>query len=85
MLLLDGDWKGWIWTLLLDGNDPDVVEGWIRTWLLDGDWKWKEIWTLLEDDFDAVAGSGRRSGRCWKWKKIQTLLEVKEDLDVTGR
>ena len=42
MLLLDGDWNGWIWTLLLEGNDdPDVVARW-----------------RLEGDPDAVVGRG---------------------------
>ena len=27
MLLLDGDWKGWIRTLLLEGDDLDVAVG----------------------------------------------------------
>ena len=38
-------------------------------------WKW--IWTMLEDDLDAVAGSGFR--RYWKiiW---MLLLEVEEDV-----
>ena len=54
---LEGDWKGWIRTSLLDGDwkDSEVVagrglegdrKGWIRTSLLDGDWK----------DSDVVAG-----------------------------
>ena len=42
------------------------------------------IRTLLEEDLDEVAGSGRRSGHCWKWKRIWTLLEVEEDPDAVA-
>ena len=39
--------------------------------------------TLLEDDSDAVARSGRGSGRCWKRIRMQ-LLEVEDGWDVAG-
>ena len=50
---------------------------------------WKMIRTQLlevEDNPDAVPGSGRGSGRsCWKWKMIRMqLLEVEEDQDLAG-
>ena len=69
-LLLEGDWKGWIQTLLMEGLDPNVVDGRVRR---DVDWKGRWIRTLLMEgtlELDVVDGRDVNWKGCW----IRTLL-----------